>query len=214
MRNLGVKILIIAAVFTVFVMLPKIADADGYSLEINPGIIKIKASPPALVKTGIRIKNLSDNPIELGYILKPFVASEKNSGQIKYLLYSDYTSKNFNFLQRIKVLEDNQAISKIILSPKQEKNLTILIDLPQEEEQADHYFSIVFLTQSQEKLDSNYSRIIEGIGTNVLVSIGTNQYKALIRDFSTSVFVSQGPVKFNLKIENLTGVIGHLYFCY
>src|SRR3989344_1305484 len=57
MRNLGVKILIIAAVFTVFVMLPKIADADGYSLEINPGIIKIKASPPALVKTGIRIKN-------------------------------------------------------------------------------------------------------------------------------------------------------------
>ncbi|OGH14046.1 MAG: hypothetical protein A3H50_03310 [Candidatus Levybacteria bacterium RIFCSPLOWO2_02_FULL_37_10] len=203
MRNLGVKILIIAAVFTVFVMLPKIADADGYSLEINPGIIKIKASPPALVKTGIRIKNLSDNPIELGYILKPFVASEKNSGQIKYLLYSDYTSKNFNFLQRIKVLEDNQAISKIILSPKQEKNLTILIDLPQEEEQADHYFSIVFLTQSQEKLDSNYSRIIEGIGTNVLVSIGTNQYKALIRDFSTSVFVSQGPVKFNLKIENI-----------
>jgi len=184
-------------------MLPKIADADGYSLEINPGIIKIKASPPALVKTGIRIKNLSDNPIELGYILKPFVASEKNSGQIKYLLYSDYTSKNFNFLQRIKVLEDNQAISKIILSPKQEKNLTILIDLPQEEEQADHYFSIVFLTQSQEKLDSNYSRIIEGIGTNVLVSIGTNQYKALIRDFSTSVFVSQGPVKFNLKIENI-----------
>jgi len=183
MRNLGVKILIIAAVFTVFVMLPKIADADGYSLEINPGIIKIKASPPALVKTGIRIKNLSDNPIELGYILKPFVASEKNSGQIKYLLYSDYTSKNFNFLQRIKVLEDNQAISKIILSPKQEKNLTILIDLPQEEEQADHYFSIVFLTQSQEKLDSNY--------------------KALIRDFSTSVFVSQGPVKFNLKIENI-----------
>ena len=181
----------------------QIINASGYSLSIYPTIIKIKTNPPELVKTGIRIKNLSDNPIELGYILKPFVASEKNSGQIKYLLYSDYTSKNFNFLQRIKVLEDNQAISKIILSPKQEKNLTILIDLPQEEEQADHYFSIVFLTQSQEKLDSNYSRIIEGIGTNVLVSIGTNQYKALIRDFSTSVFVSQGPVKFNLKIENI-----------
>src|SRR3989344_9119957 len=181
----------------------KEANASGYSLSIYPAIIKIKAEQPALVKTGIRIKNLSDNTIELGYILKPFVASEKNSGQIKYLLYSDYTAKNFNFLQRIKVLEDNQAISKIILSPKQEKNLTILIDLPQEEEREDRYFSIVFLTQSQEKLDSNYSRIIEGIGTNVLVSIGTNQYKALIRDFSTSVFVSQGPVKFNLKIENI-----------
>ena len=198
------KISLAGSVLIIILLLtPKIAHASGYSLSIYPTIIKIKTNPPELVKTGIRIKNLSDNPIELGYILKPFVASEKNSGQIKYLLYSDYTSKNFNFLQRIKVLEDNQAISKIILSPKQEKNLTILIDLPQEEEQADHYFSIVFLTQSQEKLDSNYSRIIEGIGTNVLVSIGTNQYKALIRDFSTSVFVSQGPVKFNLKIENI-----------
>lgn len=189
-------------IFTPF-LIHKSANASGYSLSIYPTIIKIKANPPAHVKTGIKIKNLSDNPIELGYVLKSFTASQENPGQIKYLLYSDYTSKNFNFLQRIKVMEDNQAISKIILSPKQEKNLTILIDLPQEEEQADHYFSIVFLTQNQEKLDSNYSRIIEGIGINVLISIGANQYKALIRDFSTSTFVSQGPVKFNLKIENI-----------
>ncbi len=189
------------SIFT-FLLVHEEANASGYSLSIYPTIIKIKVEQPALVKTGIRIKNLSDNPIELGYILKPFVASEKNPGQIKYLLYSDYTSKNFNFLQRIKILEDNQTISKIILSPKQEKNLTILIDIPKEEEQADHYFSIVFLTQNQDKLDSNYSRIIEGIGTNFLVSIGTNQYKALIRDFSTSAFIPEGPVKFNIKIEN------------
>ena len=181
----------------------KEANASGYSLSIYPAIIKIKAEQPALVKTGIRIKNLSDNTIELGYVLNPFVASEKNSGQIKYLLYSDYTAKNFNFLQRIKVMEDNQAISKIILSPKQEKNLTILIDIPKEEEQEDHYFSIVFLTQNQDKLDSSYSRIIEGIGANILLSIKPEGYEALIKDFSTSAFVSQGPVKFTLKIENI-----------
>ena len=205
------KIFLAGSVVTIILLFtPKIINASGYSLSIYPTIIKIKASPPSLVKTGIRIKNLSDYPVDLSYVLKPFVPDDNNSGQVKYLLYSDYTSKNTDFLKRVKILEDNQTIStpiksgsKIILSPKQEKNLTILIDLPQEEAQEDHYFSIVFLTQNQDKLDSNYSRLIEGIGTNILVSIGTNQHKALIREFSTSTFVSEGPVRFNLKIENI-----------
>ena len=187
----------------ILIFIPKITNASSYSLSIYPTIIKIKTNPPAIVKAGIRIKNLSDSPVELGYALKPFVASEKNPGQVKYLLYSDYTSKNFIFLQRIKVLEDNQDISKIILSPKQEKNLTILIDLPQEEEQADHYFSIVFLTQNQDKLDSSYSHIVQGIGTNVLISIKAQEYKAKIKDFSTSPFVLGAPVKFNVSVENI-----------
>ena len=81
------SVLIIILLFT-----PKITNASGYSLSIYPTIIKIKANPPALVKTGVRIKNLSENPVELGYVLKPFVADDNNSGQVKYLLYSDYTS--------------------------------------------------------------------------------------------------------------------------
>src|SRR3989344_870749 len=192
------SVLIIILLFT-----PKITNASGYSLSIYPTIIKIKANPPALVKTGVRIKNLSENPVELGYVLKPFVADDNNSGQVKYLLYSDYTSKNFNFVKRVKIMEDNQAISKIILSPKQEKNLTLLIDIPKEGESIDYYFSLVFLTQNQDKPDSSYSRIVQGIGTNVLVSINPQGYKAKIKDFSTSPFVSAGPIKFNVKVENM-----------
>ncbi len=182
---------------------PKISNASGYSLSIYPTIIKIKTNPPALVKTGIRIKNLSDYPVDLSYVLKPFVADDNNSGQVKYLLYSDYTSRNTNFLQRVRILENGQTISEIILSPKQEKNLTLLIDIPKEEEPIDHYFSLVFLTQNQDNPDSSYSQIVEGIGTNVLVSINPQGYKAKIADFSTLPFVSGGPVKFNVKAENI-----------
>lgn len=183
-------------------LVSKGANASGYSLSIYPTIIKIKTNPPALVKTGVRIKNLSDNPVELGYVLKPFVAEDNNSGQVKYLLYKDYTSKNTNFLQRVRILEDGQTISKTILSPKQEKNLTILIDIPKEEESMDHYFSVIFLTQNQDKSDSSYSHIVQGIGINVLVSINPQGYRAKIKDFSTSPFVWGGPVKFNVKVEN------------
>lgn len=198
------KIFLTGSVLIIILLfIPKITNASGYSLSIYPTIIKIKTNPPALVKTGIRIKNLSDNPVELGYVLKPFVAEDNNSGQVKYLLYPDYTSKNTNFLQRVRILEDGQTISKIILSPKQEKNLTISIDLPQEEEQADHYFSIVFLTQNQDRLDSSYSHIVQGIGTNILVSINPQGYRAKIVDFSTSPFVSGGPVKFSVEVENM-----------
>ena len=179
------------------------SNASGYSLSIYPTIIKIKANPPALVKTEVKIKNLSDYTVDLSYVLKPFVADDNNSGQVKYLLYPDYTSKNTNFLQRVRILEDGQTISKIILSPKQEKNLTLLIDIPKEGESIDYYFSLVFLTQNQDKPDSSYSRIVQGIGTNVLVSINPQGYKAKIKDFSTSPFVSAGPIKFNVKVENM-----------
>ena len=181
----------------------QIINASGYSLSIYPTIIKIKTNPPVLVKTGIRIKNLSDYTVDLSYVLKPFVADDNNSGQVKYLLYSDYTSKNTNFLQRVRILENGQTISKTILSPKQEKNLTLLIDIPKEEEPLDYYFSLIFLTQNQNNPDSSYSQIVEGIGTNVLVSINPQGYKAKIADFSTSSFISGGPVKFNVKVENI-----------
>ncbi len=195
--------LVSSVLIIIFISASKITNASGYSLSIYPTIIKIKTNPPALVKTGIRIRNLSDYPVDLSYVLKPFMAEDNNSGQVKYLLYPDYTSKNTNFLQRVKILENGQTISKTILSPKQEKNLTLSIDIPQEEQPIDHYFSLVFLTQNQDNPDSNYSQIVEGIGTNVLVSINPQGYRASIKDFSTSPFVWGGPVKFNVKVENI-----------
>ena len=191
-----------SALLIILLLAPKIINASGYSLSIYPTIIKIKANPPALVKTGIRIKNLSDYPVDLGYVLKPFVADDNNFGQVKYLLYKDYTAKNTNFLKRVRILEDGQEVSRITFSPKQEKNLTLLINIPSEEEATDHYFSLVFLTQNQERVDSSYSQIIEGIGTNVLVSVNPQEYKAKIADFSAPPFVSEGPIKFNIEVEN------------
>lgn len=197
------KIFLIGSVLIIILLfIPKNINASGYSLSIYPTIIKIKAKSSSLVKTGVKIKNLSDKPVELNYVLKPFVANEKNPNQVKYLLYSDYTSKDTHFLKGVTILEDGQTISKITLSPKQEKNLTISIDVPKEEESRDQYFSLVFLTQDKDNPDSSYSQIIEGIGTNILVSINPQGYKANIKDFSTSFLISGGPVKFNIEVEN------------
>lgn len=179
------------------------AYTSGYSLSINPPITKIKVNPPAKVRSEIKIKNPSDSPVNLGFVVKPFVANENNTNQVKYLLYADYTASNRNFLQKVKILENDQSVSKITLAPKQEKKLILLIDLPKEEKSIDHYFSLVFLTQNQDKLNSSYSQIVEGIATNVLVSIKPQGYKAEIQDFSTSSLVSGGPVKFNVKIKNI-----------
>ncbi len=197
------KIFLIASVLIIILLfIPKDANASGYSLSIYPTTIRIKANSPAIVKTGVIIKNLSDNTAELSYILKPFVAGNNNSDKVNYLLYSDYTSREAKFLQRVKILEEDQPVSKITLSPKQEKNLTIYIDVPKEEESKDHYFSLVFLTQDKNNPDSTYSQIVEGIGINVLISINPKEYKARIKNFSTSSFISEGPVKFNVEVEN------------
>lgn len=201
--RIKLRTLLIGSVLIIILLfIPKITNASGYSLSIYPTLIKIRAISPASVKTEVKIKNLSDNPVELSYVLKPFVAENNNSGQVKYLLYKDYTSKETNFLQSIKIMEEGQTISKIVLSPKQEKNLTVVIDIPKEEQSKDHYFSLVFLAQDKDNPDSSYSRIVEGIGTNILVSINPQEYKAKIKNFSTSIFISEGPVKFNVEVEN------------
>ena len=44
---------------------------------------------------------------------------------------------------------------------------------------------------------------MQGIGTNVLISINPQGHKAKIKDFSTSPFVSGGPVKFSVEVENM-----------
>ena len=200
------KIKIFLAFYTsviVLLFVRQYTSASSYSLGIYPPIIKIKAVLPAKIKSELKIKNLSDYPVNLRFVIKPFVANENNTNQVKYLLYADYTTANTNFLQKVKILENDQSVSKITLAPKQEKKLMLMIDLPKEEKPIDHYFSLVFLAQNQDKLNSSYSQILGGIAMNVLVSIDPQGYKALIADFSTSSLVSQGPIKFNVKIKNI-----------
>lgn len=164
--------------------------AAGLSLAISPPLLQITSLAPAQIKTPITIQNLSDESVELDILLKPLTSL---NNQLKAPSIFD----------KIQILEENTLVESLTLAPKQRKKLFLKIDIPVQEPDSDHYFSIQFISKPSTLKDNlNYSQIIGGVGINVLLSIGQQNPSALIEEFSAPLFLGKGAVPFTLKIKN------------
>jgi len=156
------------------------AHASGLSLGISPPILQITAEPGANIKAPIIIQNLGDESIELDIVFKPPI------------------------FDKVQILDQNNPIQSLTLSPKQEKKLLLKIDIPKNETDSEYYFSIQFISKpSILNSNLNYSQILGGVGTNVLLSIGKQNTKAVLQEFSAPLFLEKGPITFTLKIKNI-----------
>jgi len=203
-------------VFVVLVILPNKANASEFSVAVYPPLIRISATAPANPQTPIVIQNTSEQIETFDILIKPFSASKgktfqeetlqgyEENGQVIY----DNSLENIKdplMFQRIKIFDGESATSTIELSPKQKKELTLSIDIPENEAESDYYFSILFVSKNPNlntQIKTNNSRILPGIATNVLLSIGKENPKIQIDDFSTELLKGKGPVEFKIKVSN------------
>jgi hypothetical protein len=177
------------------------ASAQGVSLGVFPPILQIQATPPTDIKSKILIENLGDDPVDLKIGLKPFIASDKENGQVTYS--SDYSLADPFIFDKMQILDGDISIDSITLAPGQKKELTLEIALPQNEILGDYYFSIIFMSTNAPSANSNISGATAGIATNVLLSIGPKgPTQGNIEEFSSPVFMSKGPVPFTIRIRN------------
>ncbi len=177
------------------------ANAQGISLGVFPPILQIQATPPTDVKSKILIENLGDNPVDLKIGLKPFIASDKENGQVNYS--NDYNLADPFIFDKMQILDGDTSIDSITLAPGQKKELTLEIALPQNEILGDYYFSIIFMSANTPASDSNISGATAGIATNVLLSIGPKgPTQGNIEEFSSPIFKTHGPVPFTVRIRN------------
>jgi len=187
-----------------FLNLDKAAAAD-LSLGIYPPIIQIQIEPPANIDTPITIENHGQVSVALEILFKPFGSSKEENGEIVYLI-----GKKPLIFENIKISEDEEAIEKVVIPPKQSKTLELHIDIPRDEPLSDYYFSVLFV--SENKLDErlNQLKIQGGIATNVLLSIkgippliGAKPTSiAKIVEFSSPSFLEKGPVPFTVRLKN------------
>lgn len=179
------------------------AKASTLSLAIYPPIIQIRTIPGASVSAPISIENRANEAVKLRVILKPFTASEKENGQIKYLPDSQPNLFNSLLLQRLQILDDGHKIENFTLAPKQQKKFNLHIDMPANYRQPDYYFSVIFLSQETTDGKINHSQILGGVATNVLLSVDANaKAKGQIEGFTAPSFVKNGPLPFTIKIKN------------
>jgi hypothetical protein len=194
---------------------PREINAEQTSISISPALIQIKAKPPADVWTPFTIENNGIDPISLKIGYKAFDPQASSNGTVVFL--NDGQSikgADKNIFQKMEIVDDqNISHDSIDIGPKQQMRFRLRITLPENEPISDYYFSLIFL-QTPSLIDQNatndnveeqksVSSIQSGMGINVLLAVGDKEApQGSIDNFSAPWFINNGPVIFNLSVNN------------
>ncbi len=194
MKNLKIGLLIGLFVYLFIGSIP--AKAGSLSLSVDPSIIEIKALPPSNTISNLTIQNKSENQVQLQISLKPFKAWLEN-GELEYV------NDNPVFFKNVQILDGGVPIEGITLGPRQEKKLTLNINISKDISVSEYYFSVIFISKDSLVPSSTASLNQLGIATNVLLSVGPKETPdAVLEEFSSNPFYTSGPVNFTIRIKN------------
>lgn len=188
--------------------LVKFSFAQETSFSIGPTLIEIEASKPSNISKNFSLKNLSDQPLQLTLELIPFTQAQKQSGQTELIFDRTRQQDTWRFLSKnVQIVTEDQEIKSLTLSGQQEKTLTLVINIDKNEKTRDHYFSIVFIKQSESTPEQNkqsaMSEILPGLTSNVILSISSLEKRSgIIEEYSSPFFVDKGPVPFTVAVKN------------
>ncbi len=195
--------------------LPTKAYAEGLALKITPSTIKIKAQTPSDLRAPFIIENQSDQSIRLKLAYKLFDPTLSQEGKVSYIDNPGSANDIFNYVYVVDT--DNARVNSLDLGPKQQKQLQLRVQLPQNQASRDYYFSLIFFHDVTQQTDQNstisdkkdqhtITTIQGGLGANVLLAVGNQETaQGYIEDFSTPWYKQSGPVPFAIKVKN-TGI--------
>lgn len=182
------------------------AHAEGVSLKVAPPNIVIQTAAPAIIEKPIKIINKNDQSITLDIIYEPFTQRSGENGKVSFELNKDdFFRADPDIFQKITVLDNARAVKTITLSPKQEKTLTLRVNLAQNQPSSDYYFSILFVSKANQQESIRVYTSLEGaIGINVLLSIftGSKQPEGFIDAYNIPFLLQNGPVPFEITFRN------------
>jgi hypothetical protein len=199
LKNKNWKLFLLLA--SCFLLLASSAHAQSVDLGIYPPVFQIQATTPSDVKIPFFIQNFTNSSIPLTLSLQPFTANQTENGDITYLDTANYADP---FLpERIQVLDGDNAIGNLTLSPQQKKDLTLEVQIPGNEPKGDYYLSLIFSSGTVNLNNANSSQASAAIASNILLSIGpVGPTQGYIEDFSTPFFVTKGPIPFTVRVKN------------
>lgn len=201
-----------------FVILPMFllntypASADEMSLKVNPSVLQIRTQSSSDVRAPFWIENQSDQPIRLRIGYKLLDPEKSKEGKVVFLNDPGTKESIFEYVEVVD--SENTAINSLQLGPKQQKQLQVKVQIPENQPAADYYFSLIFLHDITPQSDQNstvkdrkdqhsITSVQGGIGTNVLLAVGAPETaQGLIEEFSTPLYLQSGPVPFTLKVKN------------
>lgn len=199
------KVLLPILLATCYLLLATDVYAAEVSLAITPPRIVIQTEAPATITKQIQLTNKTDQSVNLDIKFEPFTQAESQNGKVAY------TTDNKTYFEKIQIYDNDNKINSLTLSPKQTKNLNLLLDLPENEPNKDYYFSILFISKNVENSNATpkdkiraYTNIEPAIAANVLLSIftGKKEPQGIIDTYNAPLFIQNGAVPLSIAFKN------------
>lgn len=182
----------------------QLARAQSFDIGLYPPVIQIKAIAPISLKTSFQIQNYSDQTINLNIAIHPFRSSANNNGAVNILWHQSLSGADNGISHKIQIFDEGgNLVTQISLAPKQSKKMFLHLGLPKDEPPGDYYFSLIFLSNTDQTNQNTSSFLQAGVAMNILLSIGP--YKSplgFLEKFATPFLVGNGPINIKILVAN------------
>ncbi len=176
----------------------------GQGLEISPPLVDVKADPGQVIKTQLKVRNVTKETLVVEAEYNDFVASGED-GSPKILLKDEEQSP-------YSIKDWLSTIPTATLAPRQQQTFDVTITVPKDASPGGHY-GVVRYTGTPADAQGSGVSLSASIGTLMLVRVsGDVQESAKItelfsaRDGKKRSLFEYGPVGIVTKIENTGNV--------
>lgn len=175
----GLIVLPIVLIFSSSVLSQNNSSQLGQGLEISPPLIRLDANPGQTVVALIKLRNITDSTLIASPRVNDFVA-QGEEGLPKLLLDESADKSSYGLKSWV------GNINKLTIAPKEQKEVKIVLDVPNDASPGGHYGVVRFSASAPEVEDTGVS-LSASIGTLVLVKVsGDVQESAKIEQFGIS----------------------------
>lgn len=180
-------------------------QGSGQGLEISPPLVDVKADPGQVVKTQLKVRNVTKFPLIVEAEYNDFVANGED-GQPKILLNNDEKSP-------YSIKDWLGTIPTATLQPREQATFDVTIAVPKNASPGGHYGVVRYTGTPADTGDASAVSLSASIGTLILVNVSgdvqesgkiSDLYSA--RDGKERTMFEYGPVGIITKIENTGNV--------
>lgn len=180
-------------------------QGNGQGLEISPPLVDVKADPGQVVKTQLKVRNVTKYPLIVEAEYNDFVANGED-GQPKILLNNDEKSP-------YSIKDWLGTIPTATLQPREQAVFDVTIAVPKNASPGGHYGVVRYTGTPANTGDASAVSLSASIGTLILVNVsGDVQESGKIselfsaRDGKKRTMFEYGPVAIVTKVENTGNV--------
>lgn len=193
---------IITGLFFFLAVCTRETYAQGQSLSIYPPVIEIQTEAPSSPSVPLTIQNNDTEDITLKIELIP-IKQQGENGDVTIVPELGNTGFYKYYKDRIQLLVEGKKASTLELEALESKDIELNVNLLKGDPPGDFYYAVTFISEASGPSETSISRIPNGIGTNLLLSIGPKEKSTGgVSRFKAPSFLSKGPVNFELMVHN------------